>query len=129
MVISSDKNSKANVIVDNVELEQVKEFKYLGQTITADAKTETEIRIRTCIAKGRYQELNKILSNKKISQKLKLRLINCFIMSVFTYGSETWTINKDIENKINAFEMWILRRVANVKCTVGQRAFSADIRL
>ena len=115
MVISSDKNSKANVIVDNVELEQVKEFKYLGQTITADAKTETEIRIRTCIAKGRYQELNKILSNKKISQKLKLRLINCFIMSVFTYGCETWTINKDIENKINAFEMWILRKVANVK--------------
>ena len=36
-------------------------------------------------------------------------------MSVFTYGCETWTINKDIENKINAFEMWILRKVANVK--------------
>ena len=51
MVISNDTNSKANVIVDNVELEQVKEFKYLGQTITADNKTETEIRIRTCIAR------------------------------------------------------------------------------
>ena len=36
-------------------------------------------------------------------------------MSVFTYGCETWTINKDIENKINAFEMWIFRKVANVK--------------
>ena len=57
MVISRDKNTKANVIVDNVALEQVKEFKYLGQIITADAKTETEIRIR------------KVLSNKRISQK------------------------------------------------------------
>ena len=36
-------------------------------------------------------------------------------MSVFTYGCETWTINKHIENKINAFEMWILRKIANVK--------------
>ena len=52
MVISRDKNTKANVIVDNVALEQVKEFKYLGQTITAEAKTEREIRIRTGIAKA-----------------------------------------------------------------------------
>ena len=115
MVISRDNNTKANVIVNNEELEQVEEFKYLGQTVTADAKTEREIRIRTGIAKARYQELNKVLSNKKISQKLKFRLINCFIMSVFTYGCETWTINKEMENKINAFEMWIFRKIANVK--------------
>ena len=36
-------------------------------------------------------------------------------MSVFTYGCETWTINKEMENKINAFEMWIFRKIANVK--------------
>ena len=50
IVIPRD-NIKAKVIVDNVKLELVKEFKYLWQTITADAKTETEIRICTCIAK------------------------------------------------------------------------------
>ena len=103
MVICRDNNTKANVILHNVELEQINEFKYLGQTIIADAKTETKIRIRTCIAKARYKELNKGLSNKRISQKLKFRLINYFIMLVFTYGCETCTINKDIENKINAF--------------------------
>ena len=93
MVISRDSNTKANVIVDNVELEQVKEFKYLGQTITADAKTETEIRIRSGIAKAIYQELRKVLSNKRISQKLKFRLMNCFIMSVFTYGLDAHWAN------------------------------------
>ena len=36
-------------------------------------------------------------------------------MSVFKYGCETWTTNEDIENKINRFEIWIFRKVTNVK--------------
>ena len=40
MVISRNNNLKANITINNEELEQVEEFKYLGQTIAADAKTE-----------------------------------------------------------------------------------------
>ena len=90
---------------------------YLGQTISADAKTEKEIKIRICIAKSRFQELKIVLTNKRISQELRLRLVKCFVLSTFTYGCETWTLNKDMENKINAFEMWTLRKIANVKWT------------
>ena len=106
---------KANFTINNEELEQVEEFKYIGQTITADAKTEKEIRIRTGIAKSRFQEIKTILMNRRISQDLKFRLIKCFIYSVFTYGCETWTLTRDMENKINAFEMWIFRKVAKIK--------------
>ena len=63
---------KANFTINNEELEQVEEFKYIGQTITADAKTEKEIRIRTGIAKSRFQEIKTILMNRRISQDLKL---------------------------------------------------------
>ena len=34
---------KANVTIDNEKLEQVEEFKYLGQTATLNAKTERKI--------------------------------------------------------------------------------------
>ena len=87
MVISRNNNTKANITINNEELEQVEEFKYLGQTITADAKTEKEIRIRTGIAKSRFQEIKTILMNRRISQDLKFRLIKCFIYSVCAYGS------------------------------------------
>ena len=53
--------------------------------------------------------------NRRISQDLKFRLIKCFIYSVFTYGCETWTLTRDMENKINSFEMWIFRKVAKIK--------------
>ena len=55
MIISRDNGTRANISIDNEELEQVEEFKYLGQTITADAKTEKEIKIRIGIAKSRFQ--------------------------------------------------------------------------
>ena len=117
MVISRDTGTRANISIDNEELEQVEEFKYLGQTVTADAKTEKEIKIRIGIAKSRFQEMKIVLTNKRITQELRLRLVKCFVLSTFTYGCETWTINKDMESKINAFEMWILRKIANVKWT------------
>ena len=68
MVISRNNNTKANITINNEELEQVEEFKYLRQTITADAKTEKEIRTRTRIAKSRFQEIKTILMNRCISQ-------------------------------------------------------------
>ena len=115
MVMSRDNNTKAKIIINSEELEQVEEFKYLGQTITADAKTENEIRIRTGIEKSRFQEIKTVLMNKRISQELKFRLIKCYIYAVFSYGCETWTVTRDLENKINAFEMWIFRKVSNIK--------------
>ena len=58
-----------------------------------------------------------VLTNRRISQELRLRLSKCFVLSTFTYGCETWTITKEMEDKINAFEMWIFRRIANIKWT------------
>ena len=30
------------------------------------------------------------------------------------YGSEAWTINKEIRNKINSFDIWIYRRILKI---------------
>ena len=37
-----------------------------------------------------------------------------YIFSIFTYGSEAWTLSKVLENKIEATEMWCLRRLSNI---------------
>ena len=38
-------------------------------------------------------------------------------MSTFLYASETWTIHKDSWNKIEAFEMWLLRKMMKISYT------------
>ena len=39
----------------------------------------------------------------------------CFVWSVALYGAETWTLRQNEQNELEAFEMWILRRMERVK--------------
>ena len=44
-------------------------------------------------------------------------MLKCYIWSTFLYGAETWTLNQDLKNKIEAFEMWCYRRMLKIKYT------------
>src|SRR5579871_1765085 len=43
-------------------------------------------------------------------------MLNLEVNTVYAkmYGSETWTMNKEMENRIDAFEMWIYRRIGRI---------------
>ena len=45
---------------------------------------------------------------------LKKKMIRSYIWSVATYGSEVWTNNKEVRDKINAFECWVDCRVLKI---------------
>ncbi|KAJ4436735.1 hypothetical protein ANN_16867 [Periplaneta americana] len=50
-------------------------------------------------------------------KELKKRLVKCFVWNVALYGAETWTLRRSEEKRIEAFEMWIWRRMERVKWT------------
>ena len=114
MVISKNENVTANILVENETLEQLDTFKYLGQLITSDAKNEKEIRARIAMAKGRFEKMYKLFESKQISTKLKLRMINCYVYSILLYGCETWTLTKTLCDKLEACEMFLLRRMGKI---------------
>jgi hypothetical protein len=37
-----------------------------------------------------------------------------YVYSILLYGAESWTLNKMMEDKINAFEMWLYRRIGHI---------------
>ena len=49
-----------------------------------------------------------------VSTKLKVRMVYTFVFPVVLYGSESWTVKKSDEKKIEAFEMWGWRRVLRI---------------
>ena len=114
MRVSRNNNQTMAIKVDNTNLEQVQQFKYLGTQITEDVRTETELKCRTSIAKAKFSSMNSILTSKQLKMPLKLRVLNCYIMSIFTYGCEAWTLTEVLENKIDAFEMWCYRRIGRI---------------
>jgi len=50
---------------------------------------------------------------------MKKKLIKSCILSVAVYGSETWTLGKNEERIVNAFETCCWRRMLKIKWTDG----------
>ena len=117
MFISRKETQRLSIQLEGEELEQVKEYKYLGQMVNEKGRCEEEIRSRIFKARTAFLKINNIVTSKKLPTTLRLRLTKCFVLSVLLYGCETWTINKTIEKKLEAFEMWTFRRIGKIKWT------------
>ena len=90
------KEEKVSIHIDHKEVEQVQSFTYLGKLITDDGKSEGEIRSRIGLVENVFSKRYKLLTNKNISLKTRLRLTNCYVWSLFTYACDTWTLSKQM---------------------------------
>ena len=114
VVRRSQEETICNIFINGKKLEQVKSFKYLGQQITEDGKCEQEIRSRIEIARGNFIKMKDVFTSKKLKLTTRKCLLKCYVLSTLLYASETWTISGGMEDKINAFEMWLYRRMLKV---------------
>ena len=104
-----ERNININITVNGTVLEQVNKFKYLGQWITADGRSELEVKTRIEIARRVFIKMKDVFASRHFSLDLKKRMIKCYVWSTLLYGCETWTLTVELEHKINAFEMWMYR--------------------
>src|SRR6476469_8576030 len=63
--------------------------------------------------KGSFNKRKELLS-RSIRVDLRKRLVKTFVWPVVLYGCETWTVRKEEINGLNAFEMWVWRRMGKV---------------
>jgi len=101
---------KVSVWLRNTELEQVQEFCYLGSLLTEDARCDKEVTKRIVMAKAAFMRRGELLRGN-ISRDSKKRMVKTLVWSVALYGSETWTLRKEDIKRIQAFEMWIWRKM------------------
>ena len=118
MLVHRSKETKVlKINVDGRTIDQVKKFKYLGQQITEDGRCDSEVKARIAIARSSFIKLKDVLTSKKLKLTTRKRLVRCYILSTLLYASETWTLSKETEDKIQAFEMWIYRKMLKVSYT------------
>uniref|UniRef100_A0A8D8WXP6 Uncharacterized protein n=1 Tax=Cacopsylla melanoneura TaxID=428564 RepID=A0A8D8WXP6_9HEMI len=58
-----------------------------------------------------------VFKSHNLTLDTKMRLLRCYVFSVLFYGVESWTLNETISNKLNAFEMWLYRRILKIPWT------------
>ena len=104
MVNSNDNYIHANITIYGEKLGEVDKFFYLGVTLTIYGSCEAEMRIRLALATSAMVRLYTILNSKQITFKLTHNLYRSLVLSILTYGCDTWTINAAMQKKIQAFE-------------------------
>ena len=108
---------RANITLDGAEIKQTANMVYLGHMVTEDGKNETEIKRRIEIARNAFYNMSKMLTSRSIKVETKKRLVKCYIWSTLLYGAETWTLTRAMIGKIEAFEMWIYRKILKISYT------------
>ena len=95
-------------------METVSDFIFLGSKISADGDCSQEI--KRCLLLGRkaMTNLDSILKNKDITLPTKVRLVKAMVFPVVVYVCEIWTARKAEHQRIDAFELWCLRRLLRV---------------
>jgi hypothetical protein len=71
---------------------------------------------RTALAKQAFWAHKEYL-RRNINIPLKKKLLKSLVWPVLLYGCETWTYSKEIENKLNAADIWFYRRILKVSWT------------
>src|SRR4029077_501474 len=105
IVIRDKGKATCNITLDNITIEQVTQYKYVGSWITEYARCMTDIRARIGMAKAALWQ-NKELMRRNVRFKTKVKILDCYVFSVLNYGCESWTWNMAMKKKVEAFEMW-----------------------
>ena len=72
-----------------------------------------------------FSRMRPIFKNRRISIATKIRLTTTYVWSILLYGCESWTLEKEIERRIEAAEMWFLRTILRISWT--ERVSNEDV--
>jgi hypothetical protein len=106
-----ERNSIRRLKVQNMQIDQVSSFSYLGTNVNGNNTLREEIREK--ITKGNKAiYVNKTLSKSKLmSRKSKLKLYWSVIRSIVVYSCETWVLKESIIQRLSEFEWKKLRKI------------------
>ena len=103
--------------IDGETMETVSDFIFLGSKITTGGDCNHEIKRQLLLGRKVMTNLDSILKSRDITLPTKLRLVKAMFFPVVMYGCESWTVKNAEHRKIDAFELWCLRRLLRVPWT------------
>ena len=92
--------------IDGDTVETVSDFILGGSQITADGDCSHEIKRCSLLGSKVMTNLDSILKSRDITLPTKVHLVKTMVLSVVTYGCESWTVKKAERRRIDAFQLW-----------------------
>jgi len=102
---------KTLIHINNLHIEQVQQYKYLGSIINASNSIEEEIKERIALGTKAYYANLKFFKSRLVTKYSKLKLYRTVMRPIVTCASETWVLKETVIQKLLVFERKILRRI------------------
>jgi len=107
-------NSHPVKTLNGSSLKQVEDYKYLGAYISS---SEKDFATRNGMAWSACNDMHKIWSSQ-LSNNIKVKIFRATIEPILLYGSETWTLSRKLEKRLDGTYTRLLMRAQSLswKC-------------
>ena len=113
LMTNSANGIQREIKVKGQKLGAVTSFKYLGAVVLDDG-SKPEVLSRIAQATAALTKLKPIWRDNNISLGSKVKLMRSFVISIFLYACESWTLTAELEKRTQAFEMRCYRRLLSI---------------
>lgn len=107
-------NNTLKLQIDNTEIEEVKEFLYLGSIIDIKGGTDADINNRIKKAQQSFRMLSTVWKSSVYTLRTKLRIFRTNVKSTLLYGCETWRSTSSSTHKLQTFINKCLRMILRI---------------
>lgn len=117
MVINKTNIIDVHLTINQTRIERVSQYTYLGTIINENWDNTQEIKSRIGKARSTFNQMSAVFKSHDLTLETKIRLLRCYVYSVLLYGVETWTMRDETEKRLEAFELWLYRRILKISWT------------
>ena len=114
MVFDRDGSGGCEIMVGEVKLEEVREFKYLGSILQNDGKVDREVEGRVVAGARVLGATGNIIRGRNVSMKVKKTIFSSVLVPTLAYASETYACQARHKSRMQACEMRFLRAACGV---------------
>ena len=115
-----------NIRLEEKEIKQVNNFVYLGGNISENGRVDVEVRRRIQAGANGLRNVEGVMVDRKISRKLKGKVLDSCVVPASTYGLETLDLSELHQHKLQVCENNWIRKIARVRR--GKRRRMKDLR-
>ncbi|VDO08661.1 unnamed protein product [Brugia timori] len=112
--ILTNKTNQKTITINGNKIDITEDATYLGQTISFTNRTDKEVNTRVTKAWAKYWSLRNIFKGP-FNIYHKCQIFNMCIIPTLTYGCQTWTLKKNILEKIRVTQNAMERSMLNVR--------------
>jgi hypothetical protein len=126
VMVMGKEQENLNMILDERELKQTDNFKYLGVSFGSENSATRELDCRRGKFNSSLMSLYPLMKDRNVPRKVKTIIYTSILRPILTYGYEAWALSTRDKSKIQACEMRVLRVIMGV--TRRDRKRNEEIR-